>query len=199
MKLVDSILDSLIRQGIVAVEDEEIYQYGIEQLCFQLLNLITTAMIGLISGMLLEALVFTATYIPLRIYAGGFHTKTQLRCYFFSTGLLIFALISTQLFSKNSLMLLILMLPSVCVIFTFAPVADLNKPLSKREQSIYRKRAHRLLIAFLLIAAGLYFVQLKTLAACIGTAIFTLSIMLVFGLIKNKGKAMIEEYPEGDG
>lgn len=199
MRLAEKISGSFVRQSIISAEDEGLYQFGIEQLCFQLLNLMTSAVIGLLTGKLLETLVFTAVYISLRIYAGGFHAKTQQRCYFLSTGLLIFALISMQLLPKDSLTLWLLLLPSACIIFTLSPVADFNKPLSKCEQSVYRKRAHYLLVAILLIVAGLNVVQLKALAICIGTAISTLSIMLVLGFIKNKGKRTMEEHLEGDG
>jgi accessory gene regulator B len=41
--------------------------------------------IGLALSFLAESMVFLATYMLIRTYAGGYHAKTQLGCYIFST------------------------------------------------------------------------------------------------------------------
>ena len=52
--------------------------------------------------MLFETIIFIITYIPIRIYAGGYHARTQTKCYIFSVFMLILALyiIKLQLMSN---------------------------------------------------------------------------------------------------
>ncbi len=76
--------DNLVRSNVIKEEDAEIYIYGINQIFVSVLNVSSALIIGLILGMFLESIIFMAAYIPLRSFAGGYHAKTPLRCYFTS-------------------------------------------------------------------------------------------------------------------
>lgn len=150
-------------------------------------------------GRFWECMLFLAIYIPLRKYAGGWHASTQLRCFILSTALTALALIIIGAVPLTGLALILLIAPGSIVIFIISPVADANKPLSKNEHKVYGRRARVILTVILAISAGLAFFNLLIIVACIGTAISTLSIMLILGLIKNGGRQMIDEHLEGDG
>ncbi len=83
-KLSQKIGDDLVRSNVIEAEDAEIYIYGINQILVSVLNVLSALIIGLILGTFFEVVVFMAAYIPLRIFAGGYHAKTPLRCYIFS-------------------------------------------------------------------------------------------------------------------
>lgn len=199
MSLSERIVSHFVRQGVITVEDEPIYLFGLDQIFFQLLNLITAIVIGLIMGMLPEALLFIVAYIPLRKYAGGWHASTQLYCFLLSTVLIVAALLFIGAVPLTYLALVLLIVPGAIVIFIMSPVANENKPLSKNEHKTYGRKARVILAIILAITAGLAFFKLLNIIACIGTAISTLSIMLILGLIKNNGRQMLDEGLEGDG
>lgn len=192
------IADVLVQQNIICVEDQEIYEFGLGQLFFQLINFTVAAIIGIFMGRFWEVLLFLIAYIPLRRYAGGWHASTQVRCFWISTLLIVIALLIIGAIPLTGLALTWLIVPGAIILFILAPVADTNKPLSRNEHKIYGRRARIILTVILAITVGLALFKRLNVVACIGTAISILSIMLVLGFIKNKGKAMLEESPEGD-
>lgn len=50
-------------------------------------------MIGFTFGMVWQSVLFTAAYMTLRVYAGGYHAPTQLRCYILSFIMVVTALL----------------------------------------------------------------------------------------------------------
>lgn len=87
------IADLFVKNEVIACEDKDVYIYGLEQGFLMLTNIVTTILIGLVFRMVWQSIVFMMAYIPLRIYAGGYHTKTQLRCYLFSILLIVLSLL----------------------------------------------------------------------------------------------------------
>ena len=80
-KLTYKFILTLINRNIIEEEDKEIYSYGFNQILFIMLNFITILIIGILFNMLFETIIFMSTYIPIRIYAGGYHARKQTKCY----------------------------------------------------------------------------------------------------------------------
>ena len=72
--------DLMVRNEIISSEDREIYVYGLKQGLILLINILTTLLIGFAFNKTTETIVFLASYIPLRVYAGGYHARTQMGC-----------------------------------------------------------------------------------------------------------------------
>lgn len=81
----EQIINKLIENQTIRAEDKEIYQFGVKQIFTIALNIVTVLALGVSLHMLMEAVLFMVAFIPLRIYAGGVHAKTPLRCYIYST------------------------------------------------------------------------------------------------------------------
>lgn len=175
----------LVSHGIIPDEDLEIYEFGAGQLLFQAINVITTVGIALLCDMLPQCLLFLASYIPLRSFAGGFHAKTQIRCYILSNVMIVAALCAIRMVPAAAWVCLLLTLPGASVIFLLAPVQDRNKPLSGQERLVYRRRSRWILLVLILICAGSFAIGRPVWTLCIGTAVSALSIMLLLGALKN--------------
>mgnify|MGYP000493172516 CR=1 FL=1 len=91
-KLSDTIARSFVARGTISEERFSICRYGIKQLFSVCLNLLTTLCIGMVFGLVWESVLFTAAYIPLRSFAGGFHAKTPVRCYWYSAAMIAIVL-----------------------------------------------------------------------------------------------------------
>ncbi len=130
----------LIENEVIDAEDKEIYDYGLKQGMIIVLNAITTIMIGSLFGMLSETIVFSIAYIPLRSYVGGYHAKTQLRCYLLSVLLIICVLFAIENILWTSSIVLGLTFISGIIIFILAPMEDSNKPLDSIEKKVFRVR-----------------------------------------------------------
>ncbi len=176
-----TLTDYMVEQHIIPAEDRAIYQYGLQQGFVLLLNILTILALGLLNHMLLESVIFLFAYTPLRTFAGGFHARTQLRCYFGGIVLTQAVLLAMRWIPHTPVIITILGLAAFFIIFALAPVADANKPLTLKERNVYRRKAHILLIGLLAVAVLLYVLHFSVLSAAIIISLDALAIMLLLG------------------
>ena len=131
--------NNLVRSNVIKEEDAEIYIYGINLILVSVLNVSSALIIGLIMGMFLESIIFMAAYIPLRSFAGGYHAKTPLRCYFTSLIIIFAVLLFCKYVSFNLLLYSGVLVISLVACAFLCPVQDNNKPLDSAERQRYRK------------------------------------------------------------
>lgn len=179
------IADILEQQNKFAPEDKEVYRYGIQQGLNLTLNILTTIIIGVLCGMVYPSLMFLICYMPLRSFCGGYHAKTHLRCYIYSVIMITCILLVAKYTSFNIVLYEILVLISLIIILLLAPVEDENKKLDNVEKRVFRKRAY--IIAFLEVLLYHLFLFMHLMNCCkiISTALFSLSILMIIGAIKN--------------
>ncbi|WP_460646924.1 accessory gene regulator ArgB-like protein [Lacrimispora xylanolytica] len=152
------IADQLISMGRFMEEDRAIYQFGLEMLFLNLVNLLSAAFIGLFMGQLLECFMFLALFIPLRCHAGGYHAENPLCCYFLSNAVIVFALLllrtSPVMMARGAGVVFLLL--SAVMAAILAPVENLNKPLDEAEKRVYGFRTRVVLIIQVLIGLVCY-------------------------------------------
>lgn len=177
------IIKALSKSGLIAEKDEEIYLFGIETALLKLIHFSTMLIIGLCAGMLLETFVFIASYSTLRVYAGGYHAKTRLRCYGISWLLILFVLLFTK-FCPNQIAFIVsilVSLPSYIIIFLLAPVDNINKPLDDLEIHYYKIKTRIILSVELIISMIFLFTYLIRISLIVSLSIFSVAIMLFVG------------------
>lgn len=189
IKFAEKVTTELVKSQKIKLEDQELYQYGIEQGILILLNVFTALAIGLIFHYLLYVVIFSVAFIPLRSYAGGFHAKTFSRCYILS----VLTLVSFYILIKNisfsiTTMIIISIIFSI-IILLLSPVETENKPLDKLEVKIYKKRTYLIWMIEILIYMTSFLLNLKFIWLSIAFAWFALSVMLSVGTIINKSKS----------
>lgn len=180
----EAITDILVENSVIAEEQKSLYTYGLHQLGITILNVATTLVIGLFVGMVWQGLLFLLAYIPLRRYAGGYHAKTELRCYMASTLLVLFFLFGIYTIPAHLSVLFPLFLISGAVVYFLAPIESMNKPLDKIERMVYRRRSRYILTAhfgIVIVAGGLSALEVISIIAVANT---TLGIMLILGWAK---------------
>ncbi len=181
MKVFDKITEKLASNNIISYEDKDLYTYGFQQGSLLLLNLITTIIIGLIFNMLWQCIIFSVAYIPLRSYAGGYHAKTQLRCYLFSVAMIIIVVLIIKYVPWFDLSIIIITLISSGVILSLAPVEDSNKPLDSKEIQVYKKITRLILLFEVFLVCVFIDLGYSEVSICIMMALTTLGVMLVLG------------------
>lgn len=178
------VTDYMVENQVIPAEDYAIYDYGLQQGFIILLNIVTILLLGLLNHKVLESIFFFFAYTPLRTFAGGFHARTQLRCYFGGIVLTQCILWAIQWIPHTSPVLIVLGLIAFLIIFMLAPVADANKPLTLKEKQVYRKKAHLILVFVCTVAVFLYLLHFSVLAATVIISLDALAIMLLLGYPK---------------
>ena len=131
VKLSCKIADRLEHCGIISKSNRTLYEYGLRQMFATILNILTMLLIGFIMGLAVPAMVYTIAYIPLRVYAGGYHASTPQRCWAFSAIMLWIALCIVKYTPQTYFWVITTLSLIACiVVFLLSPVEDRKKRTS---------------------------------------------------------------------
>lgn len=175
----------LVKREIIKQEDYEVYQFGIECFIVKAFHIISYLTLGAIFHKLWEVLIFLITFIPLRVYAGGYHAKTPLRCYIISCSAVFTAICVMQ--NVPSFVMpygIVLAVAASLILLFIIPVEAGNKPLDDIEAVYYKKKAVIMLVSVLGLATVFKLASLNYIS-------FIISLSLVYELgIALAGKAL---------
>lgn len=120
-------------------------------------------------------------YMPLRIYAGGYHARTQLRCYISSVVLIVAVLLAIEFIPWTNFIVITISIVSGLIIFILSPVEDMNKPLDAAEVKVYGKKTRIILGLELCALVLLVGFGMKIIVSCISVSLFVQCVMLILG------------------
>lgn len=145
------IISKAIQYEIIKESEKQLYEISLSTLLFSGLNWGTLLAFGVFHGCLRGCLLFMVTYIPLRVFSGGLHLSTKVRCYCFS--LLVFfcmiKLYEQRLYESTTYEIVLIV--SVLVIAILSPKEDKKKPLSIREHARNKKIVLLILICEIIL------------------------------------------------
>jgi len=196
-KIISNIVDRMILDGTIEAEDKEIYEYGLTQGIIMIFNIVVTLLIGLMLHMFWETFIFLAVYMPLRSYAGGIHAKTQLRCFFYSFGIVFLILGIIYYFPNGLLCNCILLLFSDVVICLFSPVESENKPLDEEEIFRYGKKAKQILLFYNAVTVITMILKYRLIYTSVSVTLATVSVTVLLGYRYNKKRMKLTRSEEG--
>ena len=182
-KLAQGTAERLAAHGIIRKEDTAIYRYGLEAIYSSLLELLSILILAAVVGNFWQTLLFFAAFIPLRLYAGGYHASTRWRC--FLTSLVVYAAFTIVLEIVPTAWFVPLAFigdaVSLMIVWLFAPVIHQNHRSGLRRQSRFRKISIRIcMIEVSAIIVGQILQPESTwiFAALLGLLAETLSILV---------------------
>ena len=151
-------------------------------------------LIGFLMQMLIEAILFTVIYIPVRVYAGGYHASTPQRCWAFSAIMLWIALCIVKYTPQTYFWVITTLSLIACiVVFLLSPVEDRNKRLDEKEHHVYHIRAIVVMTIEAVAAILLFVFHFKQFVLVLEIAWCSLAVMLLLG----KGKNVFENKKGG--
>jgi len=146
-------------RGVIKESDIDIYQYGLELVISTGINVFIMIGISFAFGRFLIVLPYLLGFIPLRLFAGGYHAKNHLLCILFNTVVyLVSCLIALNIEGTTSILFSVIEdCVSFAFVFLFAPVSTKNKPLGIEEKN--RNRTISLVLAgvFLVLSIAFYY------------------------------------------
>ena len=136
-----AIAEILYSHDIIQKEDIDICRYGLDVFISSVFEIASILIIAIFAGNFFETVLFFTVFIPLRIYAGGYHADTKLKCYLVSLVVYgIFTIIINRLPQElYSTVSLIMTIFSLIMVAVAAPVIHKNKTANKTERKHYRK------------------------------------------------------------
>lgn len=173
------IANYLFKSEIISEHETEIYIYGFETILSGIIDLFITLFLGLLSKSLINSIVFFLMFVSMRIYTGGYHANTYLKCktLFIIINFIIIGCSKIQM--PLHMILMILMLFLISVIF-LAPVENKKKEITVSEKKKYRKISIVCSIFWSMTAIVTYFFN-KNLSSTISITAFIITILIVVG------------------
>lgn len=165
-KQMESLTDVMIEKEISKMEDKDVIVYGLSTGIELVFNIITTIILGLLFGLVLESFVFLVSFSFLRIYAGRYHCEKALNCYLISSGVVALVLALVKFIPQKYLFIIgvILLLLAVSTILKYAPVGSAHRDLDEEELVYFRKKMLQSLLVECLIITFLWAVRMRLLA-----------------------------------
>lgn len=136
-----SITRSLIDNNIINFDDLPIYQYGLEVLLITLFQTMGILILALLTGYFFEAILFIIGFCTIRVYAGGYHASSVMKCFVYFTGLGAIAIILSKILviDRSPLIIICMAILTFIIIYLYAPVSVINRPITEVERKRFRR------------------------------------------------------------
>ncbi len=187
-KLAKKVVAWQVKKDHLSKKDEKLYTYAYELLIGQAVNIMIACFLAIVFHSYTTVLIFLASYIPLRSYAGGYHAKTYNMCTIVSTVLMYIVCIAAKVIPPHYIIWVNLGggIISGILIFIFAPVQDYNKPLDQAERECYRRRSREVWTAETVLLVICYLLNARNISLAVTLGHLVLSVLLCIGSVKNK-------------
>lgn len=155
-------------RGVIKESDVELYQYGLELIISTGVNIFIMIGISTAFGRPFIVVPYLLGFIPLRLFAGGYHAKSHLFCVLFNTAVYsVSCLIALNIEESTAILASVIeSCVSFALVFLFAPVPAKNKPLSIEEKKRNRRISLALTGIFLVLCIALYYTHLLGSVFC---------------------------------
>ena len=182
----------LVRNQVIKIEDEEVYEYGLQLLLSTVFNGIIALILAIISGTVLQCICYLAVFVLLRKSAGGFHAKSHFGCCCILAAVLSLFIMFIKFVPSEAygISAAIAVVFSVVIILMFAPIEHENKPISYKDKSRLRKISIIYLVLFALLVFMLFIAKLKMIMICVALGMFTASSSMLVAVIEKKIKSI---------
>ncbi|MDF2882005.1 MAG: accessory regulator [Clostridiaceae bacterium] len=188
--LSDNITDFFYSNNILEEEDKEIYVYGLHLIISTVIGITLIFILGLILNRLIYSIVFLISFIPIRMYSGGYHASSYVKCNLILI-VLYLTTMSVVVFTPSVYVIgisAIMTIATVYIILKFAPVDNEKKRLTENKKKRNKKITLFILFTFYLIGVVMYKINIQIFYTIIVT-MFLVSILIIKikGGVTNEG------------
>lgn len=181
-KYASLLTEKLNKQMNFSDEEKEIYEYGFELLLSIVVTMAIVISISLIAGSAFYSISFFLFFFVPRLFIGGLHASSHLKCTIMTVATFIFTIIASGLLFCNRLKLITVLLSaaSLFIICLFSPVINPNHPIS---ENCYKKnRKISIILSFLCLFTVCYLIfktQYIEIGIHSGVSFIAVSVLLI--------------------
>jgi len=166
--MANKILKKFIHSNIIEPGDEEIYLYGLQMMISGIVKFAGFMMIAWVLGWIPEALVFITAFSSLRVYAGGYHADTYLKCFIITAAAAFVSIFIVKAWAEIYMyqFTVVLILAACLMIFRYAPVDSPNKRMVGNERRIFRAKTLRIMFMQVALISVIMFFAPQWMVFC---------------------------------
>lgn len=185
LSFAEKISNVLVKKGVVQKEDAGLYRYGVENGMVMAGNLLTSVVVGMVTGRLGIVTVFLLFYATLRSYSGGIHCKSRWLCYLCSVLVLFLPIYSYGIIMEilPATLRMLVLVAAFLVIFVLSPVESPKKRLDEEERRFFMRISHCVAGIQICILIFLYCMEAYRYFCAGYTSVFLTALFMVLGKI----------------
>lgn len=149
--ITEYIINNLKQNGVLESKDEAIIHFGLNGLLSTIFSFISIILIGLYCDCLMESIIFTISFFFLRIYAGGYHADTPIKCYGTSLAISITVFYIIHRLNLGTMILTFIFILSSITVLILSPLDTPNKPLDQEEYKFYKKKTYKIVGIYIIL------------------------------------------------
>ncbi len=139
--LARQLTEKIMLTGNVDDHKKEIIQYALELCISTIILIFSIQLLSFILFRKLDGMIFILFFVPIRLFSGGFHASTYLKCYFSSLAMFsVIAVAAERLLIQNTVLKISVIILGFVFVYCRAPHINKNHPISERMVQINRKR-----------------------------------------------------------
>jgi accessory gene regulator B len=186
-KLSLRVTDMLIENGTVTEAQRNLYSYSIGGAIQMALNVLLTMLMGLALSSFAESIIFMAVFLPLRTLCGGYHSESNVKCFFLSL-LIVFLVLESGVLVNflTPLTVHCVFAVSVIVICVLSPVDSKNKRLDRQKKDRMKRLSAGYILTVTAAYCILYVLGVKAPCVTITATLLLISILLVLGILSDR-------------
>lgn len=187
-KVVENLLESQKKQGILSDETIPIYRYGYTLIMEVCINFMLALSLGLAVHEIGIVLAFNLFFVPLRGFCGGWHAEKSSICTLVSSFVLAISVIfgKFELIQYKSYLWIAVMTVALLVILHYAPLDSAAKRLSSNEIKHYRGIIRLILLVEIVCFVGLFYIQQYKYAGMVSCVLDIQACSLLVSVIKTR-------------
>lgn len=179
----------LFNKQALPSDEVDIVTYGLFSAISKIMYGIISLALGSITGCFIESVCFYISLLFIRKYAGGFHAKTEFKCFLLSScsiAVSIMWIFFTKRIPMLACVTLGLSIIAYFLIAVYSPVPALEKMLDENECKRYSIISRIRVGILILICLLSYFFKLEYIYISVSIAVILESIILIAGKLKVK-------------
>lgn len=190
-RLSKMIANFLLHKNVISETEIDIYIYGYETIILGIIDFFIVLIVGLIFNQFITMLIFFTMFISVRLYTGGYHANTVLKCKAVFISICI-SLVFLSEFKFPYYLHILIMLLYLITSFFLAPIENHNKPLTSEEQMKYRRISIAMSLFWSIADVFSYFFAIKICTSITVTAFF-ITLLMIIGEYGKGGKDNAQE------
>ncbi|MDE5946937.1 MAG: accessory gene regulator B family protein [Oscillospiraceae bacterium] len=190
--LSDFIALFLYKKKIIDEERLPVCKYGFEIIVSTIIGFLLVLTSGIILGEFMEAVLFYCLFVGVRLFTGGYHANTHLKCKMTLLICCLFVLVTSKYLKLSIGLQCLLLLLYLIAVFLFSPVEHINAPLTTDQKTRNRKISIIMAIALTIISllGHSYFSKTSFVSSL---TLFVIAILIIIPKIQERRKMLYEK------
>lgn len=163
-------------------EEQPIYIYGFELLISTVLSMTSIFLISILINKIIYDVSFLLFFFLLRLFCGGYHAKTYLKCFITTNTIFVLTIILTNLFLlfRFDWIMPIIVTISTVIVFLFSPIKNKNHPYSEKTYIKNKRCSQFISLSFIFIFIYIfYFTSFEEIVVHSAWSFTFVSIMII--------------------